>query len=91
VDGLVLVKVLETIPYVLFDNRSGAVAANAGAETKRSAAIPMLAKRPRPIIRLRIFFVCNILDSSFLFSFEFFFINPPSQRDLFVSYRLITK
>jgi hypothetical protein len=40
---LELVKVLETIPYVLVDPRGGTVCANAGADTTRSAAIPALA------------------------------------------------
>ena len=56
---LELVKVLETTPYVLSDPRLGAVAANAASVSanERNAANPRLAKRLKPIIRLRIFFV----------------------------------
>jgi hypothetical protein len=57
VPAAVLVKVLETIPYVLVDPRLGAVAANAGEAPQRSATNPRLAKRLKLIIRLRIFFV----------------------------------
>ena len=52
---LELVKVLETIPYGPVDPRDGAIAANAGAETKRSAANSALAtrlKRLRGILNL---------------------------------------
>jgi hypothetical protein len=67
-----LVEVLETTPYVLTDASGGAVAANAGAETKRNAANPTLAKRPRPIIRLKIFFAYNILTPPFHFPSNLF-------------------
>jgi hypothetical protein len=67
VPGAVLTKVLETRPYVLVVPRGTGSAANAGEAPQRNARNPRLAKRLKPIIRLRIFFVLNILDSSFYF------------------------
>ena len=75
-----LVKVLETIPYVSADPRLGAVAANAASvcANERSAANPTLAKRLKYIMRLRTFFVCDISNSPFLTYFWTFPLRKPS-------------
>jgi hypothetical protein len=59
----VLTKVLEAIPYVLAVPRLGAVAASAGAETRRSAAHPMLASKPRQL-RLKLVFALATLGAT---------------------------